>query len=72
MTDLNNSDLEQVHQKEHNKDTGSDIEALKKRVAELEKLWTIFEGAGLLAKWIFWGLGPVAAAILYVKDHWKP
>lgn len=72
MSDSNDSQQEHVYQQEHNKDTDSDIVALKKRVAELEKLWTIFEGAGLLAKWIFWGLGPLVACILYIKDHWKP
>ena len=53
-------------------DSVDEITDLRRRVAELEKLWARFEGAGTLAKLVFWVAGPLVAAILFIKDHWKP
>ncbi len=49
-----------------------DVEDLMKRVADLEKLWTKFEGAGILIKIAFWVIGPLVTGFLFLKDHWKP
>ena len=52
-------------------DSQDELTDLRRRVESLEKLWARLEGGGTTVKILFWIVGPVVTAILFIKDHWK-
>lgn len=71
--------MEEFH--EHLIDDAARDERDKKRDEILERIeakcdalttsWNEFQGMGKLAKAIFFGIGPLVGAILWIKDHFK-